>query len=220
MWSASPSRTMHMELETSARTFRKGRESPHMVFLSQSVLSGDQSLCGSRLCHEIAHSWFGLAIGARDWTEEWISEGFATYLEDIIWAQEQWRLKASLRWRRLCDELRNSEEELQVLRATSCSSFWPVKSVKIAFFDFSAFLSASTMGSLFYLRQGLTIEAVYADWLDTPGIPERRRDHHYRASLPLSRSPPLSFLCLTLIMLSLPLFPHLPPSLFLCCCDL
>ncbi|KAI1900069.1 hypothetical protein AGOR_G00046240 [Albula goreensis] len=103
-----------------------GMASPHMVFLSQSVLSGDQSLCGSRLCHEIAHSWFGLAIGARDWTEEWISEGFATYLEDIIWAraqqlsqseaEEQWRLKASLRWRRLCDELRNSEEELQVLR--------------------------------------------------------------------------------------------------------
>lgn len=41
------------------------------------------------MCHEIAHSWFGLVIGARDWTEEWISEGFATYLEDIIWAQAQ-----------------------------------------------------------------------------------------------------------------------------------
>lgn len=47
------------------------------------------SLCGSRLCHELSHSWFGLAIGARDWTEEWISEGFATYLEDIIWARAQ-----------------------------------------------------------------------------------------------------------------------------------
>lgn len=41
------------------------------------------------MCHEIAHSWFGLVIGAKDWTEEWISEGFATYLEDIIWAQAQ-----------------------------------------------------------------------------------------------------------------------------------
>lgn len=71
--------------------------SPHIIFLSQSVLyagnpgsgEGTLSLCGSRLCHEIAHSWFGLVIGARDWTEEWISEGFATYLEDIIWAQAQ-----------------------------------------------------------------------------------------------------------------------------------
>lgn len=71
--------------------------SPHIIFLSQSVLysgnpgsgENDLSLCGSRMCHEIAHSWFGLVIGARDWTEEWISEGFATYLEDIIWAQAQ-----------------------------------------------------------------------------------------------------------------------------------
>ncbi|KAF3851208.1 hypothetical protein F7725_012980 [Dissostichus mawsoni] len=84
------------------------------------------SLCGSRICHEIAHSWFGLVIGARDWTEEWISEGFATYLEDIIWAQaqklpsqetaEQSDLKALLRWRRLSDELQNSDEALQILR--------------------------------------------------------------------------------------------------------
>lgn len=69
--------------------------SPHIIFLSQSVLNAgssgsgenDLSLCGSRICHEIAHSWFGLVIGAKDWTEEWISEGFATYLEDIIWAE-------------------------------------------------------------------------------------------------------------------------------------
>uniref|UniRef100_A0A3B4ZCA2 Aminopeptidase O (putative) n=1 Tax=Stegastes partitus TaxID=144197 RepID=A0A3B4ZCA2_9TELE len=111
-----------------------GMASPHIIFLSQSVLcagspgSGDKSLslCGSRICHEIAHSWFGLVIGARDWTEEWISEGFATCLEDIIWARaqqlslqettKQFDLKALLRWRRLSDELQNSKEELQVLR--------------------------------------------------------------------------------------------------------
>lgn len=78
--------------------------SPHIMFLSQSVLldlaglglaQSCFSLCGSRLCHEIAHSWFGLVIGARDWTEEWISEGFATFLEDIIWTQvQQVRFKA------------------------------------------------------------------------------------------------------------------------------
>lgn len=59
------------------------------MFLSQSVLTGERNLCGARLCHEIAHSWFGLAIGARDWTEEWISEGFATYLEDAFWNHVQ-----------------------------------------------------------------------------------------------------------------------------------
>ncbi|XP_054466657.1 aminopeptidase O isoform X2 [Anoplopoma fimbria] len=111
-----------------------GMASPHIIFLSQSVLCAGSlgseenglSLCGSRICHEIAHSWFGLVIGARDWTEEWISEGFATYLEDIIWAQaqqlslqetaEQSDLNALLRWRRLSDELQNSEQALQILR--------------------------------------------------------------------------------------------------------
>ncbi|XP_073908688.1 aminopeptidase O isoform X4 [Castor canadensis] len=102
-----------------------GMASPHIIFLSQSTLTG-WSLCGTRLCHEIAHSWFGLAIGARDWTEEWLSEGFATHLEDIIWAeaqqlssheaQEQQELRACLRWHRLQDELQNSPEEMQVLR--------------------------------------------------------------------------------------------------------
>ncbi|GAB5579759.1 aminopeptidase O isoform X1 [Prionailurus iriomotensis] len=100
---------------------------PHIIFLSQSVLTGNSHLCGTRLCHEIAHAWFGLAIGARDWTEEWLSEGFATHLEDVFWAkaqqqldpheaQEQQELKACLRWCRLQDEVRNSPEEMQVLR--------------------------------------------------------------------------------------------------------
>ncbi|NXI91887.1 AMPO Aminopeptidase, partial [Psophia crepitans] len=103
-----------------------GMASPHIIFLSQSVLPGGSHLCGTRLCHEIAHAWFGLAIGAHDWTEEWISEGFATFLEDIFWARAQQlshdevkgqqELKALLRWRRLRDEVQNSEEELQVLR--------------------------------------------------------------------------------------------------------
>ncbi|KAG5213072.1 hypothetical protein JEQ12_008858 [Ovis aries] len=101
--------------------------SPHIVFLSQSTLTGMSQLCGTRLCHEIAHAWFGLAIGARDWTEEWLSEGFATHLEDVFWAKaqqqlaphearEQQKLRACLRWHRLQDEVQNSPEEMQVLR--------------------------------------------------------------------------------------------------------
>ncbi|XP_053558397.1 aminopeptidase O [Bombina bombina] len=103
-----------------------GMASPHIIYLSQSVLSGSNHLCMARVCHEIAHAWFGLVIGARDWTEEWISEGFATHLEDVFLskaqkltqkeANEQQELKALLRCRRLKDELRNTEEELQVLR--------------------------------------------------------------------------------------------------------
>ncbi|XP_060236305.1 aminopeptidase O isoform X4 [Meriones unguiculatus] len=103
-----------------------GMASPHIIFLSQSTLTSMSHLCGTRLCHEIAHAWFGLVIGARDWTEEWLSEGFATHLEEIFWAEaqqlpphealEQQELRACLHWHRLQDELRNSPEEMQVLR--------------------------------------------------------------------------------------------------------
>ncbi|XP_034026418.1 aminopeptidase O isoform X2 [Thalassophryne amazonica] len=216
-----------------------GMASPHLIFLSQSVLCASSpgagvnssSLCGSRLCHEIAHSWFGLVIGARDWTEEWISEGFATYLEDIIWAQaqqlsfqetaEQSDLKALLRWRRLCDELQNSEEELQILRpimentgqvSDSGSStvkhalnpdktFMQVHYLKgyfllrflanqveeQQFIDFFRLFVKKYHGQLILsqdflqmllttfpdmVRKGLTLSAIYADWLDQPGIPK------------------------------------------------
>ncbi|KAK5871053.1 hypothetical protein PBY51_003955 [Eleginops maclovinus] len=216
-----------------------GMASPHIMFLSQSVLCAGSpgteekslSLCGSRICHEIAHSWFGLVIGARDWTEEWISEGFATYLEDIIWAQaqklplqetaEQSDLKALLRWRRLSDELQNSEEALQILRPnmenTGQVSDSGSSTVKHALNPDKTFMQVHYLKGYFLLRflasqvgeqqfinffrlfvkkyhgqlilsqdflqmllitfpdlerEGLTISAIHADWLDRPGIPK------------------------------------------------
>ncbi|KAJ8285222.1 hypothetical protein GJAV_G00023730 [Gymnothorax javanicus] len=205
-----------------------GMASPHIVFLAQSVLSRENALCGARLCHEIAHAWFGLAIGARDWTEEWISEGFATYLEDVFWAtvkqkntEDEAQLKALLRWRRLKDELHNSVKELQILRplrdGTGAVSESGSSVVKHALNPEKPFMQvhylkgyfllkflASKMGEEEFLRfmrlfvnkyhgqlilsqdflgmlfenfphvqsPGFTLEAVYSDWLDRPGIPE------------------------------------------------
>ncbi|KAL5006133.1 hypothetical protein ScPMuIL_017291 [Solemya velum] len=102
-----------------------GMASPSLVFLSQSVLTGDSSLC-VRLAHEISHSWFGLAIGPLDWTEEWLTEGFCTYSEGYIhatamgWAGELCRdhaeLRDVLRHRTLLSEIQNTDVQLQVLR--------------------------------------------------------------------------------------------------------
>ncbi|KAG7265221.1 hypothetical protein CRUP_017865, partial [Coryphaenoides rupestris] len=179
-------------------------------------------LRGSRLCHELAHSWFGLAIGALDWTEEWISEGFATYLEDLhpVEMEEQGHLKALLRWRRLSDELQHSQEDLQVLRpnmertgeVSECGSslvkhalnpdksFMQVHYLKGYFLltflagevgerEFVRFFRRFVMeyhGRLILsqdflqmllstfpdmARRGLTLSAIYADWMDQPGIP-------------------------------------------------
>ncbi|XP_041926271.1 aminopeptidase O isoform X1 [Alosa sapidissima] len=208
-----------------------GMASPHIVFLSQSVLMGPAHLCGARLCHEIAHAWFGLVIGARDWTEEWISEGFATFLEDVLWAkvqqlslheeEDQLHLRALLRWRRLHDELQNAEQELQILRphkeSTGVVSESGASTVKHGLNPEKPFMQVHYLKGYFLLkflasftgheqflaflrlfvslyhgrlvlsqdflrmlldhfpdvkRRGLTLEGIYADWLDAPGIPK------------------------------------------------
>ncbi|XP_043915023.1 aminopeptidase O isoform X2 [Protopterus annectens] len=208
-----------------------GMASPHIMFLSQSILSGRSHFCGSRFCHELAHNWFGLAIGAKDWTEEWISEGFATYLEDIFWAkaqklspketEEQCELRALLRWYRLRDEVQNSEQELQVLRpkkdCTGEVSESGVSVIKHGLNPGKVFMQvhylkgyfllrflASKVGQVKYLTflrnfvlkfhgqlilsqdflhmllgnfpelssQGISVENIYEDWLDTAGIPK------------------------------------------------
>ncbi|GFT31347.1 aminopeptidase O [Trichonephila clavipes] len=102
-----------------------GMASPNLVFLSQSLLSGNRSLC-CRMSHEVTHGWFGLSIGALDWTEEWLSEGFATFMEDILhstatqmtWndSKDYMELKALIRKKILVDEIQNTQENLQILR--------------------------------------------------------------------------------------------------------
>ncbi|GFY51137.1 aminopeptidase O [Trichonephila inaurata madagascariensis] len=104
-----------------------GMASPNLVFLSQSLLSGDRSLC-CRVSHEVTHGWFGLSIGALDWTEEWLSEGFATFMEDILHStaiqmtcndsKNYMELKALIRKKILVDEIENTQENLQILRAS------------------------------------------------------------------------------------------------------
>lgn len=50
-----------------------GLASPNLMFVSQSLVKDDGGMI-IRLSHEIAHNWFGLLIGAKDWTEEWLTE--------------------------------------------------------------------------------------------------------------------------------------------------
>ncbi|XP_054040623.1 aminopeptidase O isoform X4 [Rissa tridactyla] len=180
-----------------------GMASPHIIFLSQSVLPGGSHLCGTRLCHEIAHAWFGLAIGARDWTEEWLSEGFATFLEDIFWARAQQlshdevkgqqELKALLRWRRLRDEVQNSEEELQVLRPKKESTGELTESgasvVKYGLKAEKTFMQVHYLKGYFLLRSLARIigEASYLTSL-------RKFVHKFHGQLVLSQD----FLCMLL----------------------
>ena len=63
-----------------------GLSSPSLIFLSPSLLAGDPALL-VKLAHEITHAWFGLQVLSLDWAETWVTEGFATFLEDMIFAE-------------------------------------------------------------------------------------------------------------------------------------
>lgn len=172
-----------------------GMASPHIVFLSQSTLTGMSQLCGTRLCHEIAHAWFGLAIGARDWTEEWLSEGFATHLEDVFWAKaqqlaphearEQQKLRACLRWHRLQDEVQNSPEEMQVLRPnkekTGHVSDSGSSVIRHGLNPEKVFMQVHYLKDFLQMllenipeekRLELSVGNIFRDWLESSGIPQ------------------------------------------------
>jgi aminopeptidase N len=61
------------------------------------------------LLHELAHQWFGDSVGPRTWREVWLNEGFATYMQFLLYDVEvlgQPRSQFLEGMRRLDSELR------------------------------------------------------------------------------------------------------------------
>ena len=91
-----------------------------------SLFSGDRDQY-IKISHEVSHAWFGIIVGSLDWTEAWISEGFATFLEEVIHkealrlqgksvSEEVDVLRSVIKFESLRDEVGTTEEEMQLLQ--------------------------------------------------------------------------------------------------------
>ena len=67
--------------DVEAAGMRGGMEHASEIFFGQGAVSGRPNL--SLVAHEIAHQWFGDSVTERDWDDVWLSEGFATYFQQL-----------------------------------------------------------------------------------------------------------------------------------------
>jgi len=62
-----------------------GMENSSAIFYDQEMYAARRMGEGV-VRHETAHQWFGDAVTERDWRHLWLSEGFASYFDDVIGA--------------------------------------------------------------------------------------------------------------------------------------
>jgi aminopeptidase N len=63
-----------------------GMENASAIFYSNDILRRRQ-MTADLIAHETAHQWFGDAVTPRAWGHLWLSEGFATYFQEL-WVEK------------------------------------------------------------------------------------------------------------------------------------
>jgi aminopeptidase N len=66
-----------------------GMEHASEIFFGQSSVRGQPEL--DLVSHEVAHQWFGDSVTEKDWDDVWLSEGFATYFQQLVVERYQGR---------------------------------------------------------------------------------------------------------------------------------
>jgi aminopeptidase N len=72
-----------------------------MIHDSRTELDGDQD---GIQAHELAHQWFGDYVTCRDWSEIWLNESFATYMEGL------WQLESKGKDYFLFNDLKSNQD--------------------------------------------------------------------------------------------------------------
>ena len=68
--------------------------------------------------HELAHEWWGNLVTAKDWSDVWIHEGFATYMEALFVE----RMSGSARYKSYMSSMRGSIQNLAAVAPNVASS--------------------------------------------------------------------------------------------------
>jgi len=67
-----------------SKTLYGGMENAGNIFYNENSISGTGKF-ESVIAHEIAHQWFGDSASELNWYHVWLSEGFATYFENLFY---------------------------------------------------------------------------------------------------------------------------------------
>ena len=176
-----------------------GMENASAIFYANDIFERRSQSAGI-IAHETAHQWFGDAVTPQSWGHLWLSEGFASYFEQL-WVQHSQGNDAFRKgMRRLRDEIINSGvtysrpviDTLQtdLLRLLNTNSYqkgaWTLHMVRSILGD-SLFFAGIR---LYYLRfrhanatsddlcdcfeqtSHRTLRWFFDQWLRRPGVPE------------------------------------------------
>jgi hypothetical protein len=65
-----------------SKTVYGGMENAGNIFYYENSVNGRKN-SEDLVVHEVAHQWFGNSVTEKNWSDIWLSEGFATYLTDM-----------------------------------------------------------------------------------------------------------------------------------------
>ena len=66
-----------------------GMENSSAIFYSGAAVARGEGDFEGTVAHEIAHQWFGDSVTPADWSQVWLSEGFATYFDALFFEQAE-----------------------------------------------------------------------------------------------------------------------------------